>query len=156
VFVVPFLRTEGEELSLYRFENRLKRPVGLRPVPVRVHAGRRHAGDVGALTWLVLASLVLGKTAGIALFGALAIRLGFPLPAQMGMRELTMVGFVAALGLTVALFVASAAFVDPGAASASEDGSASVGGSRSGGDRCRKIVRLRSEIIGYLFQYIVD
>jgi NhaA family Na+:H+ antiporter len=68
--------------------------------------------DVGPLSWLVLGSLVVGKTAGIALCGALAIRLGFPLPARMGARELAMVGFVAALGLTVALFVASAAFTD--------------------------------------------
>jgi NhaA family Na+:H+ antiporter len=70
-------------------------------------------GAVGPLTWLILASLVVGKTAGIAGFGALAIRLGFPLPARMGARELAMVGFVAALGLTVALFVTSAAYVDP-------------------------------------------
>ena len=35
------------------------------------------------------------------------------LPAQMGRRELVMAGFVAALGLTVALFVADEAFVDP-------------------------------------------
>jgi NhaA family Na+:H+ antiporter len=31
----------------------------------------------------------------------------------MGLRDLVMAGFVAALGLTVALFVAGAAFTDP-------------------------------------------
>jgi len=69
--------------------------------------------DVGPLTWLVLGSLVVGKTAGIGAFGWLAARLGFPLPARMEGRDVWLAGYVAALGLTVALFVASAAFVDP-------------------------------------------
>ena len=69
--------------------------------------------QIGPMTWLILGSLVIGKTLGIALFGAAAVKLGFPLPARMGLAELVMAGFVAALGLTVALFVATAAFVDP-------------------------------------------
>jgi len=69
--------------------------------------------SIGALTWLILASLVVGKTCGITAFGWLAARLGFPLPARMGLRELVMAGYVAALGLTVALFVAGEAFIDP-------------------------------------------
>ncbi|MEE8507673.1 MAG: Na+/H+ antiporter NhaA [Myxococcota bacterium] len=69
--------------------------------------------DVGPMTWLILASLVIGKTLGVTLFGLLAIRLGFPLPDRMGFPELAMAGFIAALGLTVALFLASAAFTDP-------------------------------------------
>jgi NhaA family Na+:H+ antiporter len=68
---------------------------------------------IGWMTWLILGSLVVGKTLGVTAFGLLAIRLGFPLPARMGLRELVMAGYVAALGLTVALFVASEAFVDP-------------------------------------------
>ncbi len=68
--------------------------------------------EIGPLTWLILGSLVVGKTVGITGFGWLAIKLGFPLPDRMGMRELAMAGYVAALGLTVALFVAGAAFVD--------------------------------------------
>jgi len=69
--------------------------------------------DVGPMTWLILGSLVIGKTIGITLFGWLATRLGFPLPDRMGWRELVMAAYVAALGLTVALFVASAAFTEP-------------------------------------------
>lgn len=69
--------------------------------------------DVGPMTWLILASLVIGKTVGITFFGFLATRLGFPLPDRMGWRELVMAAYVAALGLTVALFVASAAFTEP-------------------------------------------
>ena len=69
--------------------------------------------DIGPMTWLILGSLVFGKTVGIAGFGLLAQALGFPLPDRMGLRELLMAAYVAALGLTVALFVASAAFIDP-------------------------------------------
>ncbi|MFQ5527010.1 MAG: Na+/H+ antiporter NhaA, partial [Thermoanaerobaculia bacterium] len=66
--------------------------------------------EVGPLSWLILGSLVVGKTLGITLAGWLATRLGFPLPRGMAMRDLAMAGFVAAVGLTVALFVAGAAF----------------------------------------------
>jgi NhaA family Na+:H+ antiporter len=69
--------------------------------------------EVGPLTWLILGSLVLGKTIGITLFGMASIALGFPLPSRMGTGDLVMASFIAALGLTVALFVAGAAFTDP-------------------------------------------
>jgi NhaA family Na+:H+ antiporter len=62
-------------------------------------------------TWLVLAGLVIGKPVGIFLFGWLAagpMRLG--LPHGMALRDLPVVGCVAAIGFTVALFVASVAF----------------------------------------------
>ena len=68
---------------------------------------------MGPLTWLVFGGLVIGKTLGVTALGRLAIVLGFPLPARMSLGDLAMAGFVAALGLTVALFVATAAFIDP-------------------------------------------
>ena len=49
----------------------------------------------------------------MVLMGLLGIMVGFTLPRGMALRDLVMAGFVAALGLTVALFVAGAAFVDP-------------------------------------------
>jgi NhaA family Na+:H+ antiporter len=76
------------------------------------NAGVSLAG-IGPMTWLILGSLVIGKIVGISGLGLLAIRLGFPLPNEMGVRELLMAALVAALGLTVALFVAGAAFIDP-------------------------------------------
>lgn len=69
--------------------------------------------SIGPMTWLILGALVIGKTAGVTFMGLLARRLGFPLPAGMGVGDLVMAGFIAALGLTVALFVATAAFNDP-------------------------------------------
>jgi NhaA family Na+:H+ antiporter len=70
--------------------------------------------DFGPMTWIVLSSLVVGKTVGVLLFGWLASLGGLPLPAGMNRTELGMAGFIAALGLTVALFLATAAYVDPG------------------------------------------
>ena len=69
--------------------------------------------SVGAITWLILASLWVGKTIGIFLFGILARSFGFSLPSGMGMRDLFLVGMIAGIGLTVALFVSGAAFDDP-------------------------------------------
>jgi len=68
--------------------------------------------EIGVPTWLVFAGLALGKTCGIFLLGNIGRLVGFPLPDGMGTKELFVAGVVAALGLTVALFVASAAFVD--------------------------------------------
>lgn len=69
---------------------------------------------MGAATWLVLLGLLIGKPAGIFLFGwiaAVPMRLG--IPEGMRVIDLVVVGCVAAIGFTVALFVASVAF-DPG------------------------------------------
>ncbi len=115
VFIVPFLpAARGDAHSpLLQFEHQLKLPVDLGLFLFAFTQAGVTLGDVGALTWLVLGSLVIGKTGGIALCGWLAVRFGFALPERMAWRDLWMAGYVAALGLTVALFVASAAFVDP-------------------------------------------
>ena len=66
------------------------------------------------MTIAILVALVVGKTLGVMFFGWLAVKLGFPLPTGMGYKDLGMVGLIAAIGLTVALFVAGAAFpTDP-------------------------------------------
>ncbi|SLN15922.1 Na(+)/H(+) antiporter NhaA [Pseudoruegeria aquimaris] len=66
---------------------------------------------IGAPTWLVLAGLLLGKPAGILLFGWIAARpLGLGLPVGMRVVDLFVIGCVAAIGFTVALFIASVAF----------------------------------------------
>ena len=72
------------------------------------NAGVALAG-MGPMTWIILGSLVIGKTAGITFFALVGEKLGFPLPG-LKLREVVMAGFIAALGLTVALFVAGAAF----------------------------------------------
>lgn len=69
--------------------------------------------QVNTATWLVLAALLIGKTAGIFSIGYGAYKLGFPLPQGMKNNELLVVGIIAGFGFTVALFVAGEAFIDP-------------------------------------------
>jgi NhaA family Na+:H+ antiporter len=96
---------------LNRMEHGLKIPVEI----VLFFFGLLNAGvefsAIGAPTWLVLAGLVIGKPVGIFLFGFVAARLmGFGLPQGMRVADLIVVGCVAAIGFTVALFVATVAF----------------------------------------------
>ncbi len=65
----------------------------------------------GEATWLVLTGLLFGKPIGIFTFGYIAARLfKWNLPEGMQLRDLFVLGCVAAVGFTVALFVASVAF----------------------------------------------
>ncbi len=68
--------------------------------------------EIGTLSWIILASLIIGKTLGIYSFSMIGKKLGFSLPKGMGKKELLLAGVVAAMGLTVALFIADAAFTD--------------------------------------------
>ena len=61
-------------------------------------------------TFAVVAGLLIGKPVGILLFGLFAARvLGFGLADGMRERDLFVIGCVAAIGFTVALFVATVA-----------------------------------------------
>lgn len=100
---------------LNTIEHALKHPVEI----ILFFFGLLNAGvefsSMGDATWLVLAGLIIGKPIGIFIFGwiaAVPLRLGIP----QGMRliDLVVIGFVAAIGFTVSLFVASVAF-EPGA-----------------------------------------
>ncbi len=65
---------------------------------------------ISGLTWIILASLAVGKTVGITAFSWAGHRLGFPLPTGMGARHLITAGLIGGIGLTVALFVSGQAF----------------------------------------------
>jgi len=102
----------GPHSALHNFEHDLKLMVDLGLFFFAfANAGVEFAG-IGPMTWIILGSLIVGKTVGITLCGWIAVKLGLALPEHMGMKELIMAAFIAALGLTVALFVAAAAFVD--------------------------------------------
>lgn len=99
---------------LNHIEHLLKQPVEL----ILFFFGLANAGvefsSMGEATWLVMFGLLIGKPVGILIMGWLAavpMRLG--LPAGMTIRDLFVLGCVAAIGFTVSLFVASVAF-DPG------------------------------------------
>lgn len=69
---------------------------------------------LGEPTWLVLGGLLIGKPIGVVVFGLIAARVfRFGLPDGMRVADLVIVGLVAAIGFTVALFFAAVAF-DPG------------------------------------------
>ncbi|MGR3571842.1 Na+/H+ antiporter NhaA [Brevirhabdus sp.] len=96
---------------LNHIEHLLKHPVEV----ILFFFGLMNAGvefsAIGAPTWLVLAGLLVGKPVGIFLFGWFAARpMKLGLPAGMRVLDLIVVGFVAAIGFTVSLFVASVAF----------------------------------------------
>ncbi|HMO15718.1 MAG TPA: Na+/H+ antiporter NhaA [Pirellulaceae bacterium] len=78
--------------------------------------------NINNLTWIVLFSLIIGKTVGITLFSSLGILLGFPLPDRMKVKHLVVAGIVAGLGLTVALFVSGEAFTEAGPQGAAKMG----------------------------------
>lgn len=96
--------------ALNRFEQTLKVPVqvvlmlfGL------VNAGVPFAG-VGPGSWIVLASIVAGKPLGVTVFVKMALAAGLTRPPGVGWRDLAVVGCVAGIGFTVALFFTTAAF----------------------------------------------
>ena len=99
---------------LNEIEHRLGVPVEI----ILFFFGLANAGvllsAIGVPTFLVLAGLVIGKPLGILLFGWVASRvLRFGMPEGMNTFDMLIVGFIAAVGFTVALFVASVAF-EPG------------------------------------------
>ena len=125
VFIVPFLPHRGfEEKHMFeedaadrsassQFEHEWKIIVDFGLFMFGLANAGVEFSSVGTATWLVLAALLAGKTAGIFSFGYCAQKLGFPLPHGMKKRELLLVGIIAGFGFTVALFVAGEAFIDP-------------------------------------------
>jgi Na+:H+ antiporter, NhaA family len=71
---------------------------------------------MGALepgTWGLPLALLVGRPLGLFAGAGLGLALGFHLPHRVGWRELIIIGFVAAMGLSVGLFFA-AAILPPG------------------------------------------
>ena len=96
--------------TLNKFEHTFKRPVDV----MLFFFGLTNAGVVianfGAGTWFVLIAILFGKPLGIVATTALATLVGLRLPKQVTWSDLTVVGIIAGIGFTVALFFATAAF----------------------------------------------
>jgi NhaA family Na+:H+ antiporter len=108
-------REHGLPDTMNRFEHWWKTPVqvilfffGL------VNAGVP-VGSVGEGTWIVLSSLVAGKPIGVLLFTVLGVSVGLRAPGGLRNRDTFVLGIVAGIGFTVALFFATASF-EPGLA----------------------------------------
>ena len=65
---------------------------------------------VGPITWIVMASLIVGKPVGILGTTWLAARVGLGRTAGLSYAAVLVVGVAAGIGFTVALFFATAAF----------------------------------------------
>ena len=125
VFITPFLphgRKGEPELfegdprdlsTLSRFEHEWKVVVDFGMFLFGLVNAGVGFSDTGIATWLVLASLLAGKALGICGFALVGRSLGYPPPERLGVRELLLVGMIAGMGLTVSLFIAGEAFVDP-------------------------------------------
>ncbi len=97
---------------LEQFEHTLKLPVDLGLFFFAFANAGVQLGGVSSLTWIVLFSLLIGKTLGITLFSYVGSLVGIPLPKGIQLKHLVVAGVVAGLGLTVALFVSAQAFTD--------------------------------------------
>jgi NhaA family Na+:H+ antiporter len=133
-FIVPFLphpprehthifeEDTGDRSPLAAFEHEFKVMVDFGMFLFGLANAGVEFASAGTATWLVLASLVIGKTGGIFVMGWIGEKLGYPLPDQVGGKELALVGLIAGIGMTVALFVAGEAFQDPGIQGAAKMG----------------------------------
>jgi len=127
VFIVPFLPGPSHDEGLYQslagshghsplesFEHDLKRLVDFGLFFFALANAGVAFGEVNGLSWIILASLIAGKTIGITAFSLGAHAIGFRLPPGMTAGHVVVTSVVAGLGLTVALFVSGQAFTDPG------------------------------------------
>lgn len=125
VFIIPFLpHARREDKHFFEDDMKYRSPLARFEHEWKVVTdfglfmfGLANSGvafsSVGPATWLVFLSLIIGKSAGISVMGYVAERIGFPLPASIKKKELVLVGVIAGIGFTVALFVAGEAFIDP-------------------------------------------
>jgi len=99
--------------TMNRFERAWKVPVQV----ILMLFGLVNAGvllsSVGAGTWIVFVSLLVGKPIGIVGTTFLAVRAGLRMPGGLSYRHAIIMGIAAGIGFTVALFFATSAF-EPG------------------------------------------
>jgi len=99
---------------LHEFEHSCKLPVDIGMLFFGLANAGVQLGQVGGVTLSVVIALLIGKTIGIASFSLIAASMGFALPAGVSVVDLFAMSALGGIGLTVALFVANEAFVDPG------------------------------------------
>ncbi len=97
-------------MTMHHFERWWKVPVQF----VLLAFGLVNAGvpfsAVGSISWVILASLVVGKPLGVVVTTLIAERIGFRRAPGLDYRSLVTLGIAAGTGFTVALFFATAAF----------------------------------------------
>ncbi|MDP4120897.1 MAG: Na+/H+ antiporter NhaA [Bacillota bacterium] len=121
-FVVPFLPSEKiEHKSMFEESKKEKSPLSMFEHHFRIFVelglfffGFSSAGvgfsQFGTATILVFTALLFGKTIGVFTFSNLASICGFKRPKGIDNRTMLSVSIVAAMGLTVSLFISESAF----------------------------------------------
>jgi NhaA family Na+:H+ antiporter len=120
--ILPFMPHEKRDLGFFdprehelpdtmnRFEHVWRTPVQL----ILFFFGLVNAGvalaSVGAGSWIVVSSLLLGKPVGIVGTTFLAVRFGLRAPGGLSYPHAVVMGVAAGIGFTVALFFATSAF----------------------------------------------
>ena len=108
--VAAAISGRGRNNPLAQFEHRLKGIVDYGLFTFGLFNAGVAFTSVSSVTFVVLLSLILGKTVGITFFSWLGLKMGFPMPTGMAFKHLLVAGIIAGIGLTVALFVATKAF----------------------------------------------
>ena len=105
-----FVEEHPPQDTLTQFEHWWRLPVqGILFFFGLVNAGVQLSG-IGIGTWVVLAAILFGKPIGILSATALGVAAGLHKPHGVSWRDLTVIGIIAGIGFTVALFFATAAF----------------------------------------------
>jgi NhaA family Na+:H+ antiporter len=120
--ILPFMPHEKRDFGLFdprehdlpdtmnRFERTWRLPVQL----ILFFFGLVNAGvtlsSVGAGSWIVFLSLLVGKPIGIVGTTFLSVKLGLRAPGGLSYRHAIVMGVAAGIGFTVALFFATSAF----------------------------------------------
>jgi Na+:H+ antiporter, NhaA family len=105
-----FVEAPDAHDTLDEFEHWFRRPVDVMLFFFGLVNAGVVLGNLGAGTWFVLVSIIIGKPAGILTAAVVARFAGLRLPAHVTWRDMTVVGIIAGIGFTVALFFATAAF----------------------------------------------
>jgi len=119
-FAIPFA-DGGAKSPSYKLQHFLHRPVAfiIMPLFALANAGIDLTGNwVGSLATAnssgILAGLFFGKPLGIALFSALAVKLGLSqLPSDVFWRHIIGAGFLGGIGFTMSIFITLLAFDNP-------------------------------------------
>ena len=105
-----FVEAPDAHDTLDQFEHAFKRPVDVMLFFFGLVNAGVALGNFGAGTWFVLISILVGKPLGILATAACASAVGLRLPVHVTWRDVTVIGILAGIGFTVALFFATAAF----------------------------------------------
>lgn len=119
VFIIPFMPVKS---ALHDFERKVAPVVDFGLFFFGFSAAGVEVSTMSVLSLIIMLSLIIGKAVGIFSMTALAVKLKYPLPEGMNLKDAGFIGIIGGVGLTVALFVCESAYADPGLVAAAKMG----------------------------------